>query len=294
MVQRAALGAMRPDQVGRQGLEAILRPGFLERAVVRNVGEITARPILDFEPDLPVTFYDRVPYDFSDLSEWRSAPMLEAAVDRQPPGQRRLDAGCGAGRNVPCLLRGAADLVVVDLSIASVSKVAARFPSVVHAARASVLRLPFADASFDLVTCDGVAHHTPDPAGALREVARVTRPGGWIYAAVYRAGTPYSYLYRYLGGPLRAARRLEERGAPRAVDRLAFAGYRAASRLFKPGRTGDEASLRSIYEDYFQTPIASFHARAWVAETLEAAGAHVEQIEPHQNVWRVLARRAGG
>lgn len=282
---------MRPEHGGWRGLEAILQPGALERAVARDVGEATVFPVLDFEPDLPVTFYDRSPYDFSDLSEWRSAPMLEAAVGRQPPGQLRLDAGCGAGRNVPCLLRGAADLVVVDLSLASASRVAARFP--VHAARGSVLRLPFADASFDLVTCDGVAHHTPDPAGALREVVRVTRPGGCIYVAVYRAGTPYSYLYRYLGRALRAARRLEKRGLPDAVDRLAFGGYRAASRLLKPGRTGDEASLRSIYEDYFQTPIASFHERAWVTETLRAAGAQALSIEPHKNVWRVLAQRAG-
>jgi SAM-dependent methyltransferase len=283
---------MTPERVGWRGLEGILRPSSLERAVARDPGAPTSFPILDFEPELPVTFYDRSPYDFSDLSEWRSSPMLESAVALLSPGGRRLDAGCGAGRNAPCLMRGTGDLVVVDLSLASVSRVASRLP--VHAARASVLRLPFVDGSFELVACDGVAHHTPDPEGALREVVRVTSPGGWIYAAVYRAGTAYSYLYRYLGGVLRGARRLEERGLPPAVDRIAFAGYRAASRWLKPGRTGDEASLRSIYEDYFQTPIASFHERAWVESVLAGAGAAVERVEPHQNVWRILARKRGG
>jgi SAM-dependent methyltransferase len=43
--------------------------------------------------------------------------------------------------------------------------------------------LPFADASFDLVTCQTVLIHTPDPGAAVDEMIRVTRPGGLILAA---------------------------------------------------------------------------------------------------------------
>src|SRR5215213_4349555 len=39
-------------------------------------------------------------------------------------------------------------------------------------------RLPFRDESFDVVYSNGVLHHTPDTAGAIREVYRVLRPGG--------------------------------------------------------------------------------------------------------------------
>jgi len=44
-------------------------------------------------------------------------------------------------------------------------------------------KLPFADASFDLVTCQTVLIHMPDPGAAIDEMVRVARPGGLILAA---------------------------------------------------------------------------------------------------------------
>ena len=44
-------------------------------------------------------------------------------------------------------------------------------------------KLPFADASFDLVTCQTVLIHTPDPGAVVDEMIRVARPGGLILAA---------------------------------------------------------------------------------------------------------------
>jgi SAM-dependent methyltransferase len=272
---------------GWSEVEALVQPSRRATAVPRP-GADPARPaILDFEPDRPVSFYDVNPYDYSGLAEWQSSPMLRelaASID----GGVRLDAGCGAGRNLVCIVDGAQQVVAVDLSLVSASRAAARFG--VPAARASVLALPFVDDAFDLVVCDGVAHHTPDPRGALAEVVRVTRPGGSIYAALYRAGTRYSRIYRWFGGGLRLARRFEERGVPPVVDRLAFSAYRLASRLLKPGRT-DPASLRAIYEDYFQTPIASFHSRAWMEDTFAELGAPIVAMEPQGNVWRTVARK---
>jgi SAM-dependent methyltransferase len=271
------------------GLEAVLEPRSLARARLHDPGEGSPFPIVDFEPHLSRTFYDDVPFDFSSVSDWKPAPLLAASLDRQPDGQRRLDAGCGAGRNVASLLGTTEHVVVLDLSLRSLSHVASRFP--VRPARGSVLHMPFIDGSFDFVVCDGVAHCTPDPAGALAEGARVTRPGGRLYLGIYRAGSLYQRLYTHLGALLRAGRRLRPPTLSATIDRVAFAGYRGATRLWRPHRVGHERALRAIYEDYFHTPGVSFHTPVWTTSTLERYGMQVEQIERCGNIWSVVARK---
>ena len=46
-------------------------------------------------------------------------------------------------------------------------------------------RLPFQSESFNVVYSNGVLHHTPDTAGAIREVHRVLRPGGTAKIMLY-------------------------------------------------------------------------------------------------------------
>ena len=58
-------------------------------------------------------------------------------------------------------------------------------------------QLPFADASFDVVWCNGVLQHAANPEACLDELARVLKPNGraWIY--VYGAGGVYWYAVRH-------------------------------------------------------------------------------------------------
>jgi SAM-dependent methyltransferase len=72
--------------------------------------------------------------------------------------------------------------------------------------------MPFADASFDLVTCLDVIEHTPDDRCTLRELRRVTRPGGTLvvtvpaYQALWSAHDVVNGHYRRYRVPeLRAA-----------------------------------------------------------------------------------------
>ena len=44
--------------------------------------------------------------------------------------------------------------------------------------------LPYDDSTFDLITCLDVIEHIPDDRAALRELRRVSKPGGWLLVAV--------------------------------------------------------------------------------------------------------------
>ena len=88
-----------------------------------------------------------------------------------------LDAGCGTGGNA-LFLRRYGTVVGIDLAEAALQLGGPRLPGALS--RASVLDLPFAAASFDLVTSFDVLYHraVPDEARALSETWRVLKPGG--------------------------------------------------------------------------------------------------------------------
>jgi demethylmenaquinone methyltransferase/2-methoxy-6-polyprenyl-1,4-benzoquinol methylase len=160
---------------------------------------------------------------------WRPRALwdLDRFRSGDPPA-RVLDLGCGTGelarlvaRHYPTARVFAADftraMVVQALAATEGRSEAARL----EFGRANALRLPFADARFDLVTNAFVARNLADLPRALSEMRRVLRPGGvlltleitepvsptfgrlfhayfdrvvpWLGAAVRSAG-PYRYL----------------------------------------------------------------------------------------------------
>jgi ubiquinone/menaquinone biosynthesis C-methylase UbiE len=108
--------------------------------------------------------------------------MLEAAGLRG--GERLLDAGCGAGHTALAFAPRVAEVVGVDLTEAMLVQgrrlAAKRELANITFQRGDVERLAFPDASFDMVTSRYSAHHYPHPSAALREFARVLRPGGTL------------------------------------------------------------------------------------------------------------------
>jgi glycosyltransferase involved in cell wall biosynthesis len=109
--------------------------------------------------------------------------ILRAVLDELalPPDARILDAGCGSGRVLDELARrGSA--CGIDVSETAVRCAQRRGHGDVR--RAHVERLPFADGSFDLVTCLDVVEHTPDDRVTLTELRRVTRAGGRLVVTV--------------------------------------------------------------------------------------------------------------
>ncbi len=111
--------------------------------------------------------------------------------------RRVLEVGCGTGLILGRLARRAQDAWGIDLSPGMLQLARSRGLQVVQA---SATQLPFADASFDTVCSFKVLAHVPDIAGALSEIARVTRPGGTMVLEFYN---PWSLRYaaKRIAGP---------------------------------------------------------------------------------------------
>jgi SAM-dependent methyltransferase len=138
---------------------------------------------------------------------------LRAELERLPleAGARLLDAACGSGRTLDELARYGR-VSGVDLSPDAVETARRRGHDDVHVAR--VEELPFADGTFDAVTCLDVVEHTPDDRAALAELQRVTRPGGLLLVTVPAYQALWSqhdevnlHFHRYDSSSLRAAAR---------------------------------------------------------------------------------------
>ncbi len=100
-----------------------------------------------------------------------------------------LEIGLGEGAESERLIREGAYWSGIDLTAESVTRVQARLAlrDLPHreVRQGSVLDLPFADDSFDLVFSHGVLHHVPDIGRAQSEIHRVLRPGGELVVMLY-------------------------------------------------------------------------------------------------------------
>ena len=101
-------------------------------------------------------------------------------------GQRVLDVGCGPGALTAELVNrvGAASVSAVEPSDSFAAAVRERLPGV-EVRQSAAEQLPFPDGTFDAALAQLVVHFMTDPVHGLREMRRVTRPGGTVAACVW-------------------------------------------------------------------------------------------------------------
>jgi ubiquinone/menaquinone biosynthesis C-methylase UbiE len=125
-------------------------------------------------------------YEGGVTSRWRD-PVQKAAVSalRLRSEDRLLDVGCGTGAAVREAALVVREAVGIDLSgemIREAERLAEDLANIRFLVGDSE-GLPFEDGEFTALLCSNSFHHYPDPAMAVREMARVLEPGGRLVLA---------------------------------------------------------------------------------------------------------------
>ena len=155
-------------------------------------------------------------------------PMLSAVG--AVAGARLLDVCCGPGYVAGAAAGRGLAAVGVDITPAMIDEARSRFPDAEFQV-GDAENLDFPDASFDAALCQFALMFFEDRAKALKEMARVTRPGGRIAVAVWaplEASPGYAHMVKLL-------------------ERLF--GNTVADELRAPFTLGDERTLRALFAE---------------------------------------------
>ncbi len=167
-------------------------------------------------------------------------------------GDRVLDVGAGFGRHVYECARRGADVVALDYAAGEVAETQATLAAMVLAgeiddahlavaARGDARRLPFPDATFDVVITSEVLEHIQDDVAAIAEMVRVLKPGGrfaatvpaWLPEVVNWKLSDEYHAPKSAGGHVRIYSRTEL-AAKLASAGLRVDGYHRAHALHSP------------------------------------------------------------
>ena len=129
---------------------------------------------------------------------WRVATLRAVAPQR---GERILDLAAGTGTSSMAFVPSGAHVVAADFSRGMIDEGRRRHGDVpnLEFVQADATDLPFADGEFDAVTMSFGLRNVIDPRRALRELRRVTRPGGRIVVCEFShpPSRAFNGLYRF-------------------------------------------------------------------------------------------------
>ena len=130
-------------------------------------------------------------YPYAEGSRARTEALFPASMDSL------LIAGCGDMPDSHVAIAGRARTVAcLDISEAAIAIARQRLARPVEAEVASILATPYADDRFSAVFCAHVLYHIngDDQAGAVRELLRVTQPGGRVVILYFNPASPLRAL----------------------------------------------------------------------------------------------------
>ncbi|MBI4379056.1 MAG: class I SAM-dependent methyltransferase [Nitrospinae bacterium] len=141
---------------------------------------------------------------------WEAYQLLDLLEKSKVKGLKRLkilDAGCGFGV-VDCLLvMMGGDLTLLDYDMEYLNKSREAFrESTIHNlpqggfrfqfVKGDIFDMPFKGERFDLVWNGGVVEHFENPSEGIRQMAAITKPGGYVFVSVPAIFTLHTFIVR--------------------------------------------------------------------------------------------------
>jgi SAM-dependent methyltransferase len=210
------------------------------------------------------------------IDVWTRRALIEGLGEGVSAGGTIADLGCSTGYLLEDLQRRfpQARLLGVDLVAAGLRKAHDLVPEA-ELFLADVCALPFEDASLDAAVSANLLEHVPDDRAALREVARVLRPGARAALVVPAGPGLYDYYDRFLGHERRYARG-ELAGKARAaglevvfdshLGALLFPPFWVTKKLNRRHDPGNEEMRRRVANDIDRTQGSRLGTLACAAE----------------------------
>lgn len=195
-------------------------------------------------------------HSFGQDRRWRAKAV---GLSRLAPGDRVLDVACGTGDlSEAFAAAGAAEVVGADFTPGMLERARERAATLAPERRpryelADATDLPFADATFDVVSIAFGIRNVGDPPKALREFHRVLRPGGRV--VILEFSTPRNRLVR-AANALYCQRIMPLTAALIARDRVGAYRYLPRSVATFPDHERFATMVRDAgFADVTQTPL---------------------------------------
>jgi SAM-dependent methyltransferase len=225
-----------------------------------------------------------------------------------------LDVGCGTGRWSKYLAPRVKFIEAIDPSDAVFSAAQlTKEDDNIRISHASVDRIPFADASFDLVFSLGVLHHIPDTQKAMEQAVAKVKPGGYFLVYLYYAldgrGAAFKALFRLSILFRKIISKMPSGLKKFTCDVIAifvympFIALARFLRVLAPKSNGYKKIPLSYYADKswniirndaldrFGTPLEQRFTKQQIVTMMEASGLNDVQVSDGEPYWHALGKR---
>jgi len=201
--------------------------------------------------------------------------------DSEIQGKTVLDAGCGTGIFSTIFAnRGAKKVTGIDISEGSLETARSLMRKFklenAEYSRQDMLSLPFPEESFDIVWAWGTVHHTTDPIGAIKKLARLIKPGGSFLLAVYTR-TKLTFIHEIIRKTLIRT----PKKSWKALSKIMAFFLAPVVFFFKKrekSRKGEK--LEELIMDWYFVPIRHYYTPEEIRSLLEEIGFTIEKFLP--------------